>query len=116
MQLQPLSFENTKNIAFFAVLVLFMMWLLKPYQDNNTSVPSQQYYALGLTCLNDFERTTLKSNHLLTNTYAKKVSKSKDMVLIRAQNRRNRETLQIECIYDVEKLLYLSVNDQKLEL
>lgn len=116
MQHQKQPFGSIKNIAFLAILVLLMMWMLKPYLRNNTDILPEKYYELGLTCLNDFEKTIHKSNHKLTNTYAKKVSRSKDMVLIRAQNQHNNEQVQIECIYDTGNLLYLSINDQRLEL
>ena len=113
-QLQPIV--SIKNIVYLAILVLLMMWILNPYLRKNTDVHPEKYYELGLTCLNDFERTTHKSNYTLTNTYAKKVSGSKDIVLIRAQNQRSSELAQIECVYETGRLLYLSINNQRLEL
>lgn len=116
MQPQIRHFDYIKNIVFLTIFVLIMMWMLKPYLKNNNYIFPEKYYELGLTCLTDFENTTRKYNHELTNTYAKKVSISKDMILIRAQNQLNHEQLQIECIYDTGKLLYVSLNDQRLEL
>ena len=116
MLLQQQTIGSARNIIFVAALVIFLMWLLKPNLGRDIEVPSQKYYTLGLACLNDFEKTAHKTNHKLTNTYAKKVSNSKNIVLIRAQNQRNSEQVQIECIYDTGNLLYLSVNDQKLDL
>ena len=114
--LQNKSLGGAKNIIFFAALVIFMMWVLKPYLNNNTDIVPERYYELGVKCLNDFEKNTHKSNYKLTNTYAKKVSKSKDMVLIRAQDQLSNETLKVECIYSTSGLLFLSINERRIEL
>jgi len=116
MLIQKQLFGKSKGIIYAAILVLFMMWLLNPYVGNNPDISSHEYYSLGITCLNDFEETTNNINYKLTNTYAKKVSKSKDLIFIRAQNQRNDQHVRIECIYDARNLLYLSINDQKYEL
>lgn len=74
------------------------------------------YYRFGVECLKDFEAATNNHGYKLMNTYAKKIPKIKDMVLIMAKNRDNQEQLQIECIYDDTSLEYLGVNGEKFYL
>ena len=105
-----------KQLLLLAALVIFMMWLLKPYVHNNTDLRPQSYYRLGSTCLLDFESITQKYGYTLTNTYAKKVSSGRSSVLIRARYRQEKLQPEIECIYENTKLVYISVDSQILSI
>ena len=69
-----------------------------------------------MECLRHFEAATNNHDYKLMNTYAKRISKVKDMVLIQAKKQDNQQQLQIECIYDATSLEYLGVNGEKIYL
>ncbi len=96
--------------------MLFLLWVLRPYMHNKTDLLPHNYYRFGVDCLKNFEAATNNHGYKLMNTYAKRISKVKDMVLIQAKNQVNQEQLQIECIYDDTSLEYLGVNGEKIYL
>lgn len=110
------SFHNAKPLILIAASLLFLLWVLRPYMHNKTDLMPHNYYRFGVECLKHFEAATNNHGYKLMNTYAKRIPKIKDMVLIQAKNRDTQEQLQIECIYDDTSLEYLGVNGEKIYL
>ena len=96
--------------------MLLLLWVLRPYMHNKTDLMPHNYYRFGVECLKHFEAATNNHGYKLMNTYAKRISKLKDMVLIQAKNPDNQNQLQIECVYDDASLEYLGVNGEKIDL
>ena len=105
----------TKFITL-AMLVLALMWILRPYLQHNNYLSPHSYYRLGSHCLNDYQTLTFEEDFKLINTYAKKVSRLNHMVLIQARNKLNNLRVEVECVYSDVGLEYISVNGQPINL
>ena len=113
---QKSSFHNAKPIILITACVLFLLWVLHPYMHNKTDLMPHNYYRFGVECLKHFEAATNDHGYKLMNTYAKRISKVKDMVLIQAKYPDNQNQLQIKCVYDDASIKYLGVNGEKVDL
>jgi len=107
---------HAKQIILIASIVTIGIWMMQPLTKNNNIVLPHHYFNYGMKCLQNFSQETNQHNYKLMNTYAKNISKTKDVVLIQAKNLKNSEQIQIECNYTNKKLTYLETDSKTIPL